>query len=446
MDELVTYRVPFSAEAEQSVIGAMLIDGRCVPDILQVLDTSDFHHELNRNIFKSISTMFDAGGKVDPVLICDKLECGDFTREEAHGYVVTLFEATPTAANALDYAKIVKKHSLLRAVQAASLEAIQTADGGDLEEIHGALQRVLDSVEDQGSAKAVSLTDAAVALWRELQYRCADGKTVSGLKTGYDDLDRLLGGLRPGNMIVLAARSGMGKSALALNIATETAKINRCPILIFSLEMGYVELAERVFARYADLDLSRIRDAQLDTVEWRKMADTASRITPYAVRIVEASTMDISDITRICRREKPAAVIIDHIGLVRPSGKYRDRREAVDGISRSIKQLAKDLSVPIIAVAQLNRAIMGRANKKPLLSDLRESGAIEQDADSVLLIHRPSYFNEDSDKTAASLIIAKNRNGKTGTVPLRWSGSRQHFIAEWRDEVESEYLQEELPC
>jgi len=432
MDEFITYQTPHSIEAEQAVIGSMLIDERCVPDLLSKVEASDFYFSLNRDIFETMSAMFDAGQTIDPVLICDKLVCEDFSKAEAGKYIMELMEITPTATNALAYADIVKNKAMLRTAQDAALDAAKlVTEGAELGEVQGLFQKALETTESRQTAGAVSMTDATFTLYRELNERHKAGGSIAGLITGYKELDAMLGGLRAGNVVVLAARSGMGKSALALNIATEAAKLNKCSVLIFSLEMTAVELSERVYANYAELDMHKIRDAQLTDDEWRKLAGAAAAVSQYTVRIVEAPSLDVGEITRICRLENPALVIIDHLGLVRSSGKRRDRREAVDAISRDIKCLAKNLNIPVIVVAQLNRALTGRSNKKPVLSDLRESGAIEQDADAVLLVHRPHYFDEKADKTSASLIVAKNRHGKTGAIPMLWFGSRQHFIEDW---------------
>jgi replicative DNA helicase len=428
MDELL--RAPHSVEAEQAVLGSMLLDPKRIPNVISLLTADDFFLQTHRDIFQAIAAMFDAGEKIDPIILRDKLP-GDDIGE----YIERLLDITPTSANILHYAEIVRNKVMLRTMQKTAQETVQLiADGAAADEVQAAVQRVQDASTARETVEAVNMVDATRALIGELEARKKKGGTTAGLITGYTELDTLIGGLQTGNMIVLAARSGMGKSALALNIATETAKLNRCAVLFFSLEMNGVELAERVYSNYARVDLNRIRDARLSDEEWCRLGETAVTVSEYAVRIVEAPSLGMMEITRICRREKPALIILDHIGLVRPTGKCRDRREAVDAISRAIKCLAKDLGVPILSVAQLNRSVMSRANKRPVLSDLRESGAIEQDADTVLLLHRPAYYDASKNKAASSLIVAKNRHGRTGTVPLLWYGSQQRFVDDWTRE------------
>lgn len=223
----------------------------------------------------------------------------------------------------------------------------------------------------------------------------------------------------------------MGKSALALNIATECARVTKKTVLFFSLEMNVVELAERVYANYASLDLHRIRDAKLTGEQWTTLVRTAHNAAQIDVRIIESPSLDMSAVTRLCRRTKPSLVIVDHIGLIRPSKRHRDRREAMDELSRSLKCMAKDLYIPVLALAQLNREITRRTNKTPMLSDLRESGAIEQDADVVMFVDRPAYYDNQENKKEAKLVIAKNRHGKTDDVPLLWIGSNQRFVDDW---------------
>jgi replicative DNA helicase len=437
MAEVFIPTPPHSAEAEQAVIGSMLINPRRVPDVLAQLAASDFYGETNRQIFQTIAALHDSGQPIDAVLVRNRLASGDGDTDAAR-YLDELVEATPTASHALQYARIVQDKALLRAAAENALEAARAAsEGAGLDEVQGFLQKALAGAEAcPATEEVIGLPDATVRLYETLDARHRTGGGIAGLSTGFKDLDVKLGGLRPGNMLVVAARSGMGKSALVLNIATETARLSNRPVLVFSLEMSAVELAERVYANRADVELNRLRDGSLSDDDWNRLSAAQGVISEIPLRIVESPSLDVAQIARICRAQRPALVVIDHIGLVRPSGKSRDRREAMDAISRAVKVLAKDLDVPVVAVAQLNRAIMARANKEPLLSDLRESGAIEQDADVVAFIHRPAYYSPNEDRATASLIVAKNRHGQTGKVPLLWNGSRQRFVDDWTEGLE----------
>ncbi|GHV17778.1 replicative DNA helicase [Clostridia bacterium] len=393
-------------ETEQGVIGAMLIDAACIPDVLERLTPEDFYGETTRSIFTAIRDMQAVGTPIDRVTVTAKLP-------ESQEYIAAVIENTPTAANVMAYAALAREHAILRAAH----------DATTIEEIEAAARMVAE----RQTVEVIDMGAASSSLFRELDERCSNGQKIAGLLTGYHELDELLGGLRAGNMTIIAARSGMGKSTLVLNIATEVAQRNNCGVLIFSLEMTVVELTERVFSRYAEVALNKIRDAAMVQDEWDRLVDSSIRLSKVPLHIVEAPTLKMEDITRICHREKPGLVIIDHLGLVTPSGKSGNRQEAVGAISRAIKCLSKDLKIPVIVAAQLNRAVMARANKTPILSDLRESGAIEQDADAVIFIDRPAYYDQGQDENEANLIIAKNRHGRTDTLRYRWDGSHQKF-------------------
>jgi len=454
MDELLGIEIPHSTEAEQAVLGSILIDASCMPDVTAMLRPEDFFSDVNQQIYETICTMFNEGQVVDPVTVMDKVKGDDVVKlKDIQRYILELWQITPTAANVKEYARIVQENAIRRGVQAASTDAAKlAAEGFDLSEVDGALQKAQEVIAGRASVEAVSLRDATLNFYNELSERQKSGAALRGLPTGFAELDKYLGGLQPGNMIILAARPGMGKSALALNIAVKTSSLSKKTVLFFSLEMSVSELTERLYASAAEIDLSVLRNANLSKKDWDKLDASASTVTGIDVRVIETPSLTADEISGICRRTKPALVIIDHVGLIKPVGRQSNRREAMDAISRSIKCLAKSLQIPILALAQLNRQVLDRRNKTPVLSDLRESGALEQDSDVVLFIDRPAYYQKKASENEASLVIAKNRHGQTGKIPLLWFGAHQKFTDDWTadmgknvDQLKDDPVQEELP-
>jgi len=433
MDKLDLYgvRVPANVAAEQALLGSMLLDPSCIPEVLAKLNAIDFSVALHQVTFRLIDGDFIAGQTIDPISIANRLPKESEDSGDASRYVLALIEATPSAANVAVYADLVQHQSLLRTAQAAAAEAAKLAgEGASLQDIQALAQSIQELGQMQNGSQVLSMTAATKRLYAGLEQRADNGSGVTGLPTGYRGLDYFTGGLQPGNLIILAARAGMGKSAMALNLAVATAREAHQRVLFFSLEMGSTELMERVLAAEADVSFSRIRSGKLSDADWSRIAPAASAMKNLSIGIVDSPRLNVADMLRICRIEKPALVVVDHLGLIAATGKHNNRREAVDDISRSLKGLAKDLAVPVLALAQLNRSVMARPNKRPMLSDLRESGSIEQDADIVLFIDRPAYYaanDEDADQAQANLIVAKNRHGRTSTIPLIWEGSRQRF-------------------
>jgi len=432
MDELLR-GIPCDVAAEQGVLGSMLVDPRCVPAVMGCIRPGDFYLRQNRELFESMRDLFTNSKPVDLITILAQMrENGKYDGPSSRAYVQELMDVTPTAANIAAYVDILKDASSLRSAQAAAQKVVDlTAEGAPPSGVRAALVEIQTAMLDGQVTQEISLSEATLNLYDELEERARLGK-MAGIPTGIDELDNVTGGLRPGNMIVLAARPGMGKSALALNIAANAVHLTGKPILFFSLEMSASELTERLYSAQADIDFSRLRNARLLDEDWSRLAGSTGETSQWPFFIVDAPTLGISDISLICKRVNPALVVIDHIGLIESTGRH-GRREAMDETSRSIKRLAKDLRVPVLALAQLNRAIMSRSNKAPMLSDLRESGAIEADADIVLFIDRPAYYDQAQGKNVASIIVAKNRHGESGTVPLLWFGSRQKFTGDWTE-------------
>ena len=440
-EELLSRQAPQSLEAEQAVLGSILIDSRCVADVIGILRPEDFYLQQNRDNYQTIYTMFNFSQTIDPVTVLDKMREIGVYQDNSRDYVLQLMEITPTAANAQRYANIVREKSMLRGLgQAASditemvhdqvgtpQEMLETAEkkiyalrkgerGDSLEHIGTVLHKVFDNLTE------LSQSDSA----------------IPGLSSGLRDLDMKINGLNKSDLLLVAARPAMGKSAFALNIGVNVAKKYNKTVAIFNLEMSKEQLTMRLLASESFVELQKLATGKLSDEEWTKLSMAASSLSQTDIRIDDNPTVTVADINAKCRRlENLGLVVIDYLQLMQGSGfgKASDNRVTVVGeISRALKIMAKELNIPVICLSQLSRAVESRTDKRPILSDLRESGAIEQDADSVMFLYRDEYYNENSeDKGLAECIVAKNRHGETGTVKMQWFGPYQTFTdREWK--------------
>ena len=440
-EELLSRQAPQSLEAEQAVLGSILIDSRCVADVIGILRPEDFYLQQNRDIYQTIYTMFNFSQTIDPVTVLDKMREIGVYQDNSRDYVLQLMEITPTAANAQRYANIVREKSMLRGLgQAASditemvhdqvgtpQEMLETAEkkiyalrkgerGDSLEHIGTVLHKVFDNLTE------LSQSDSA----------------IPGLSSGLRDLDMKINGLNKSDLLLVAARPAMGKSAFALNIGVNVAKKYNKTVAIFNLEMSKEQLTMRLLASESFVELQKLATGKLSDEEWTKLSMAASSLSQTDIRIDDNPTVTVADINAKCRRlENLGLVVIDYLQLMQGSGfgKASDNRVTeVGAISRALKVMAKELNVPVVCLSQLSRAVESRTDKRPILSDLRESGAIEQDADSVMFLYRDEYYNENSeDKGLAECIVAKNRHGETGTVKMQWFGPYQTFTdREWK--------------
>ena len=440
-EELLSRQAPQSLEAEQAVLGSILIDSRCVADVIGILRPEDFYLQQNRDIYQTIYTMFNFSQTIDPVTVLDKMREIGVYQDNSRDYVLQLMEITPTAANAQRYANIVREKSMLRGLgQAASditemvhdqvgtpQEMLETAEkkiyalrkgerGDSLEHIGTVLHKVFDNLTE------LSQSDSA----------------IPGLSSGLRDLDMKINGLNKSDLLLVAARPAMGKSAFALNIGVNVAKKYNKTVAIFNLEMSKEQLTMRLLASESFVELQKLATGKLSDEEWTKLSMAASSLSQTDIRIDDNPTVTVADINAKCRHlDNLGLVVIDYLQLMQGSGfgKASDNRVTVVGeISRALKIMAKELNIPVICLSQLSRAVESRTDKRPILSDLRESGAIEQDADSVMFLYRDEYYNENSeDKGLAECIVAKNRHGETGTVKMQWFGPYQTFTdREWK--------------
>ena len=420
MDELLLRQMPHSTEAEQAVLGSMLIDAACVKDVMDQLQPDDFYLRQNREIFETIYTMFVYSRPIDGLTVAGELEKAGLANDGTRAYLAQLMEVTPTSANVLEYVRLVREKALLRSVAAAAAEITAMVQEGT-----GAPGDVLEAAEQKIYAirrgrSAQSMATIQVVLQEVMEHlaelSAQGGKTLPGLSTGFSAVDGKINGLNKSDLLLLAARPGMGKTSFALNIATRVAMQQKVPVAIFSLEMASEGLIEN----------TRLISGDLRESDWVKIAEGASSLSRLDIRIDDNPLLTVADMNAKCRRiDNLGLVVIDYLQLMTSAGgkgySGENRQQAVSDISRMLKIMAKELQVPVLCLSQLSRANEKREDKRPMLSDLRESGAIEQDADIVMFLYRDDYYKEDSEKrNIAECIVAKNRHGETGKVELRW--------------------------
>ena len=429
MDELLGRRAPQSLEAEQAVLGSMLIDSRCIAEVIGILRPEDFFLQQNREIYETIYSMFNFSEVVDPVTVLDKMkERGVFT-EASTGYVMQLMEITPTAANVRSYAQIVRDKSLLRAISEAATDINETVyqnAGSAADILENAEKRIFALRKDSAGDSLEHIGTVLLKVFDRLTELAESGNAFPGLSTGLMDLDRKINGLNKSDLILIAARPGMGKTSLALNVALNAAKKSGKTIAFFSLEMSREQLGMRLMSNESFVDNQKLVTGRLSEDEWAKIGLASSALSQTDIRVDDNPTITVAEINAKCRRlDNLALVVVDYLQLMTSSGERNssneNRQQIVSDISRALKIMAKELNVPVICLSQLSRANESRQDKRPMLSDLRESGAIEQDADIVMFLYRDDYYHEDSpDKNVAECIVAKNRHGETGTVRLQW--------------------------
>ncbi len=442
MDEELTGRqVPQSLEAEQAVLGSILIDSRCITDVVGVVRPEDFYLEQNREIFETIYTMFNFSQTIDPVTVLNKMKELGCYHDNSRDYILQLMEITPTAANAARYARIVQEKAMLRGLGQAAGEISEMVS----EQI-GTSSEILESAEKKIYAlrkgeRGDSLEHIGTTLHKvfdHLTELSMSDSAIPGLSTGLRDLDTKINGLNKSDLLLVAARPAMGKSAFALNMGVNVAKKYKKTVAIFNLEMSREQLALRLLASESSVELQKLTTGKLSEEEWTKLCIASAALSQTDIRIDDNPSVTVADINAKCRRlDNLGLVIIDYLQLMQGSGygKNSENRVTVVGeISRSLKIMAKELNVPVICLSQLSRAVESRTDKRPILSDLRESGAIEQDADAVMFLYRDEYYNANTeDKGLAECIVGKNRHGETGTVKLQWLGQFQLFAdREWK--------------
>ncbi len=431
MDELLSRQLPHSTEAEQAVLGAMLIDPRCVPEVVGKLQASDFYVKVNQDIYQTIYTMFNYSQVIDPVTMLQQMQVlGLDSREATREYVLELMTITPTAANVMEYVQIVRDKALLRAIAEAGADINATAMEGAAEAsdiLEMAEQKVYALRQNRSAGGLEPVSNVMVGVYNQLTELAKSGAKVPGLSTGLPDLDNVIMGLNKSDFILIASRPGMGKTSIALNIAQHVAKTSGKTVAIFSLEMSKAQLCLRLLSGESLVDNKKLQTGRLSEDDWHSIVAAAASLSSMNILIDDNPILTVADMNAQCRRVKNLGlVVIDYLQLMQSAGGKQNyagesRTQVVSDISRMLKIMAKELDVPVVCLSQLSRANEGRTDKRPMLSDLRESGAIEQDADIVLGLYRDGYYNKESENAnLAECIVLKNRRGETGTVELLW--------------------------
>lgn len=430
MEEALIKRImPNSLEAEQSVVGSMIMDKEAIVIAIEMLLQEDFYYQQNGLLFQAMVELYNAGEPVDLVTLQDKLKAMSVPEEiSSLEFVKDLVTAVPTSANVKFYAQIVKDKSVLRRLIKVT-EEIQNKcylGQGELEDILADTEKnIFHLLQNRGGGDYVPIKEVVLNVLEKIELASKTQGNVTGIPTGFIDLDYKTSGLQPSDFILIAARPSMGKTALVLNIAQYIAFHENMSIAIFSLEMSKEQLVNRLFSLESRVDAQALRSGNLNDSDWEKLIEGAGVIGRSNLIIDDTPGISISELRSKCRKYKLEQdlklVIIDYLQLMSGNGKNDSRQQEISEISRSLKGLARELNVPVIALSQLSRAVEQRPDHRPMLSDLRESGAIEQDADVVMFIYRDDYYNKDSDmKNIAEVNIAKQRNGPIGTVNLVW--------------------------
>jgi len=429
-DELSLRQMPHSLEAEQAVLGSMLIDAACINDVMDKLRPEDFYIQQNREIFETVYQMFSFSKAIDALTVADEMQkTGLYDPQTTRAYLAQLMELTPTSANVMEYVAIVRDKSLLRALAKAAGEitAMVQEGLGEADSVLEAAEQKVYAVRRGRSAQELVPVAQLIMPFLEQLNDLASGKaSLPGLESGFSAVDQKIHGLSRSDLILLAARPGVGKSSFAMNIALNVAKSSGKTVAVFSLEMSKEQLLVRLLASEGLVELTRLMTGRLSGGDWTKLTQAARTLRQTDIRIDDNPMLTAADMNAKCRRlDNLGLVVIDYLQLMTSAGGQRysgeNRQQAVSDISRMLKIMAKELDVPVVCLSQLSRANEKREDKRPMLSDLRDSGAIEQDADIVLFLYREDYYKEDTEnKNIAECIVAKNRHGETGKVPLRW--------------------------
>lgn len=435
---------PHSREAEESVIGAVLLSEDAVNEVMDRIHPEDFYIPAHQAIFESIRELFDSSQAIDAVTVSHALQRkGELDKIGGVQYLTRLVDIVPSTSNVAYYAGIVEEHAKRRDLIRAGASVTEYAFDID-DEISAVLDRaeqaVLGVAERRASQTLLEVGPLFQGVLEQIELLEQQGNDVTGLATGFVDLDRILAGLQPANLVIIAGRPAMGKSSLALNIATNAAVAGQ-PVAIFSLEMSKEEIVQRILSSVGKVDSTKLRSGQLGPL-WQRVVDAAGRMYKAPIFIDDSPVVTVTDIRAKCRRLKRkkglGLIVVDYLQLMESHGdnrRYENRQQEIAQISRNLKNLARELEVPIVAASQLNRSLESREDKRPRLADLRESGSLEQDADVVMFVYRHEYYHpEDQDKKGiAEVIVAKQRAGSTGTVEMTFQGEFTRFANLGRD-------------
>ena len=429
---------PHDIDAEQAVLGSMLTDKDAVNAAIETLKEDAFYRDDNRVIYQAIVNLYSKSEPIDIITLKDELESMDkFEQVGGYEYLASLPDKVPTTANVQKYIKIVEEKSILRSLIKTANEIIELgySPTEDVEDImDGAEKKIFDIMQSKNQKGYSPIKDVLVESFTKLEELYNRKQHITGVPTGFAELDYKTAGLHGSELILVAARPAMGKTAFALNIATNAALRGNAPVAIFSLEMSKDQLVNRILCSEAMVDSNKVRTGKLEEDDWVKLAGAIGPLSESEIFIDDTPGISVMEIRTKCRKLKMekniGLVVIDYLQLVQGSNKRSGSREQeISEISRSLKILAKEINVPVIALSQLSRAVEQRPDHRPMLSDLRESGAIEQDADIVMFLYRDDYYNKESEKKdIAEVIIAKQRGGSTGTIELLWMGNYTKFV------------------
>jgi replicative DNA helicase len=429
---------PQDVAAEQSVLGGMMLSKDAIADVVEQLRGTDFYRPAHELIYDAILDLYGRGEPADAVTVSAELtKRGELGRAGGAAYLHTLISSVPTAANAGYYAEIVRERAVLRRLVEAGTKIVQlgyAAGGGDVDDIVNTAQAEVYAVTERRSSEDyVALAEVIEGTIDEIEASSHRGDGMIGVPTGFADLDQLTNGLHPGQMIVIAARPAIGKSTVGLDIARSASIKHGLASVIFSLEMGRNEITMRLLSAEATVSLQHMRKGTMREEDWTRLARTMGRVSEAPLFIDDSPNMSLMEIRAKCRRLKQRhdlkLVVIDYLQLMTSGKRVESRQQEVSEFSRALKLLAKELEVPVIAISQLNRGPEQRTDKRPQMSDLRESGSIEQDADMVILLHREDAYERESPRAGeADFIVAKHRNGPTDTITVAFQGHYSRFV------------------
>lgn len=435
-NEVLNKVLPNDLIAEQAILGSMLVDKDAVNSAVEVLKPDDFYREDNKEIYSAMIEVYGTGRQIDMITLKEQLKLrGTLEKVGDVAYIATLIDNVPTTSNVESYVKIVEEKSTLRKLIKVANDIIKLGYS-QTEEVDTIIEqtekKVFDVLQDRNSKGYESIKQVLINVFDELEDMYQNKRKMSGIESGFIDLDTKISGLNPSDLLIVAARPAMGKTAFVLNIATHVAKYVNTPVLIFSLEMSADQMVKRIVSSEAEVDSMKLKNADLNSEEWLKLGEASGKLSDIPLYIDDTPGLSSTELRAKCRKAKlekgVGLIIIDYLQLMESKNKLSSRQQEITEISRSLKILAKELKVPVIALSQLSRASEGRTDHRPMLSDLRDSGAIEQDADIVMFLHREDYYNPDTEKkNIAEVILAKNRSGSSGTVELAWLGQYTKF-------------------
>lgn len=438
-DLLSEKRMPFSLEAEQSLLGSILIRPACLDDIAPILSADDFYMPEHREIYSAMQSMYLKSKNIDVVTLIEELvQSGTYDEAGGTEYLKLIAETVPAAVNAKDYAKIVRDKAILRQLIDASDDISEAAYAGDDEAenlVEYAESKIFRIAEGRENKNFVHIRDALLQVYERLTKLSENPDELRGTPTGYDDLDNVIVGMGNSDLVLIGARPGMGKTSFAMNIAVSAALKTKKAVCVFSLEMSAEQLANRMLSSEAQIDSYKMRSGKLEGEDWKAIAYASNKLSEAEIYIDDTPGVTVTAMKSKLRRVKDLGlVVIDYLQLMQGDRRSDNRVQEVADISRGLKLLAKELNVPVITCAQLSRGPENRPDKRPMLSDLRDSGAIEQDADIVLFLYRDEYYKEETvEQSVAEVIVAKNRHGSLEKVKLGWIGRFTKFTTLAKD-------------